>query len=232
MQLDGLWDGDSGDFAMNFTRQEFDKLMEPYAKQAMDTVKKVLRDAKMKPEQIHELVMVGGSTRVPKLQGELSEFFGGKELCKAVNPDECVAYGAAVQGAILSGERSDKTSALLLVDVTPLSLGVEVEGKAMSVIVKRNTPVPCSKKSMYTTCEDFQTSIGTPPHAWSLLQLQCGYSLLFASEAGALMNEILNINSLHSDQIWPQSVNPDANFTLSSDEISRCNVYFARVLCQ
>lgn len=119
----------------------------------------MLKDAKIAPEGISEVVLVGGSTRIPKVQDDLRKLIGREELCKSVNPDECVAYGAAVQGAILSGERSDRTSALLLVDVTPLSLGVEVQGKAMSTIVKRNTPIPCSKKGMYTTCEDYQQNI-------------------------------------------------------------------------
>merc|ERR1719230_1499080 len=90
------------------------------------------------------------------IQQQLSEFFGGRQLCRSVNPDEAVAYGAAVQGAILSGVRHSACESIVLVDVTPLSLGVEVEGKHMSVIIPRNTAIPCTKRDMYTTTEDYE----------------------------------------------------------------------------
>jgi len=150
---------DGRDLSIELTRDAFDKIMKPWTTKAMDTVKKVMKDGKLRSDDIGEVVLVGGSTRIPIIQEMLQKYFGGRPLCKSVNPDECVAYGAAVQGAILSGERSDRTSALLLVDVTPLSLGVEVEGKIMSTVVKRNTAIPCSKSSEYTTTENFQTSI-------------------------------------------------------------------------
>jgi len=102
-------------------------------------------------------VLVGGSTRIPKLQEMLVENFGGKPLCKALNPDEAVAYGAAVQGAILCGKRNSKTDSLLLMDVTPLSLGIEITGRVMSVIIPRNTPIPVAKTQTYTTERDYQT---------------------------------------------------------------------------
>ncbi|RYY32979.1 hypothetical protein EON62_04740, partial [archaeon] len=130
-----------------------------FFKRCIDTVKQVLRDAKVLPAEVGDVVLVGGSTRIPKVQSLLSEYFGGKELCKSINPDEAVAYGAAVQGAILSGARSSATQSLLLVDVTPLSLGIETVGKVMSVLIKRNTPIPVRKTKQYTTEEDYQTAV-------------------------------------------------------------------------
>jgi len=108
---------------------------------------------------VDEIVLVGGSTRVPRVQQILTEFFDGKTLCKSVHPDEAVAYGAAVQGAILSGARDANTANLLLVDVIPLSLGVECEGRVFAKVVPRNTPVPCKKKSEFTTVYDYQEEI-------------------------------------------------------------------------
>ena len=123
----------------------------------MDTVKHVLVDAKVTAADVGDVVLVGGSTRIPKVQTMLSEMFGGKDLCRSINPDEAVAFGAAVQGAILSGVRSSATQSLLLVDVTPLSLGIETEGKVMSFLVKRNTPIPVIKKNAkFSTTEDYQ----------------------------------------------------------------------------
>lgn len=139
-------------------RAKFESLNEKNFQKTLDTVKTVLKDANMKPEQVttchspamgipskclwvqvDDIVLVGGSTRIPKIQQLLSEFFGGKDLCKSINPDEAVAYGAGVQAAILGGMRDSSTSSLLLVDVIPLSLGIETQGRQMATIIKRNT---------------------------------------------------------------------------------------------
>jgi len=145
--------------AVTVTREKFESLNKSPFIVCMDTVKRVLKDAKLKPENIDEIVLVGGSTRIPKIQEMLSEIFGGKNLCKALNPDEAVAYGAAVQGAILNGKRNSKTDSLLLMDVTPLSLGIETTGRVMSVVIPRNTPIPCVKTQTYTTEQNYQTKV-------------------------------------------------------------------------
>merc|ERR1712060_420254 len=140
-------------------RTQFEKLCAPFFTRTLDTVKNVLKDAKLQAHDIDDIVLVGGSTRVPCIQKMLTDFFGGKPLCKSINPDEAVAYGAAVQGAILSGVRLSNSTELLLIDVTPLSLGIETEGKHHSVIIPRNTSLPCTKESTYTTVENYQDSI-------------------------------------------------------------------------
>merc|ERR1740130_99397 len=142
---------DGDEFSLEFTRSTFESLNEEIFGRTLDTVKRVLKDAKMEPSDIDDVVLVGGSTRIPQLQDSLKKYFGGKELCRSINPDEAVAYGAAVQAAILSGVRHPACTDLLLVDVTPLSLGIELEGRQMSVILPRNTAVPCRKTRQFTT---------------------------------------------------------------------------------
>jgi len=147
------------DYSVDVARAKFESLNSSTFNRTLDTVKNVLKDAKLKPAEIDDIVLIGGSTRVPKIQELLSEHFGGRQLCRSINPDEAVAYGAAVQGAILAGVRHSLCDSIVLVDVTPLSLGVEVEGRRMSVIIPRNTKIPCTKSSKYTTTEDYQESL-------------------------------------------------------------------------
>jgi len=155
IENDSLFEGT--DFSYTFTRARFEDLCSDYFKKCLIPVEKVLVDAKMSKSQVDEVVLVGGSTRIPKVQQLLKSFFGGKELCQSVNPDEAVAYGAAIQAAILTGDSAvDKC---VVVDVAPLSLGIETAGAMMAKIVERNTTVPCRKQQIFSTYADNQTEV-------------------------------------------------------------------------
>ncbi|KAL3499909.1 hypothetical protein ACH5RR_039002 [Cinchona calisaya] len=137
------------------TQTRFEELNMDLFQKCIEVVENCLRDAKMDNSNIHDVVLVGGSTRIPKVQQLLQEFFNGKELCKSINQDEAVAYGAAVQAAILGGGLgNEKARDLVLADVTPLSLGVHTKGEVMTVLIPRNTPIPTKKEKVFNTTMD------------------------------------------------------------------------------
>ncbi|XP_014496911.1 probable mediator of RNA polymerase II transcription subunit 37c [Vigna radiata var. radiata] len=159
IEIDGLFEGT--DLLSSITRAKFEEINMEVFEECMETVDRCLRDAKLEKSSVHDVVLVGGSSRIPKMQQLLEDFFNGKDLCKSVNPDKVVAYGAAVQAALLT-EGIKNVPDLVLKDVTPLSLGTAILGNLMSVVIPRNTTIPIKKNKVFVTVEDYQFSSYIP----------------------------------------------------------------------
>lgn len=157
IEVDSLYEG--VDYNTTITRAKFEELCMDIFRKTIEPVEQVLKDAKMDKSKIHEIILVGGSSRIPKVKQMLSDMFNGKKLNESVNPDEAVAYGAAVEAAVLKGVKDEQLQGLVVVDVAPLSLGVETIGGIMTNIIDRNTTVPCKKSKIFSTYQDNQTVV-------------------------------------------------------------------------
>ena len=157
MEIDSLMDGI--DYNTTLTRAKFEQLNLSLFHKCLDCVENVLQDSKISKSEIDDIVLVGGTTRIPKMQQLLSDYFGGKKLCNSINPDEAVAYGATIQASLLAGKKSSKLEDLLLLDVAPLSLGLETAGGVMTPLIKRNTSIPVQKKQKFSTFADNQARV-------------------------------------------------------------------------